>query len=572
MQNLWTLKALPEKDIVNSLQESLGVSELVATLLAQRGIETYIQAKKFFRPKLSDLYNPFLMKDMDKAVERLHRAVSSNERILVYGDYDVDGTTAVSLMYLFLKEKCQYVEYYIPDRYDEGYGVSYKGIDYAKSNDFSLIVCLDCGVKAIEKVTYAKNKDIDFIICDHHRPADKLPLAVAILDPKRSDCNYPFKELCGCGIGFKLAQAYHQKYNLPFEDLVPLLDLVVVSIAADIVPMIDENRVLSFYGLQQLNANPRIGLKSLMNVSNRKDTFNISDIIFGLAPRINAAGRIEHGNKAVELLVQQDLYIAKEKADYIDSHNFTRRELDKSITQEALAMIEPDANSTVVFSEKWHKGVVGIVASRLIETHYRPTIVLTESNGKLTGSARSVSGFDIYDAIDACSDLLEQFGGHKYAAGLTLKKENLTAFIQRFEEVVSTTITAEMQIPKINIDLEMPMQDINMKTHRIIEQMAPFGPSNSRPVFMTKGIIDNGSGCIVGQDKNHLKLAITDSDNSKTLEGIGFGMSDYFSTIKEKQPFDVCFVLDLNEWNGTSNLQLRIKDIRKNTLLQDNSS
>ncbi|MAZ54474.1 MAG: single-stranded-DNA-specific exonuclease RecJ [Flavobacteriales bacterium] len=567
MQNLWTLKALPEKDIVNSLEESLGVSELVATLLAQRGIETYIQAKKFFRPKLSDLYNPFLMKDMEKAVERLHRAISSNERILVYGDYDVDGTTAVSLMYLFLKEKCQYVEYYIPDRYDEGYGVSYKGIDYAKSNDFSLIVCLDCGVKAIEKVAYAKNIDIDFIICDHHRPGDKLPLAVAILDPKRSDCNYPFKELCGCGIGFKLAQAYHQKYNLPFEDLVPLLDLVVVSIAADIVPMIDENRVLSFYGLQQLNASPRIGLKSLMNVSNRKDTFNISDIIFGLAPRINAAGRIEHANKAVELLVHQDLYIAKEKADYIDSHNFTRRELDKSITQEALAMIVPDANSTVVCSEKWHKGVVGIVASRLIETHYRPTIVLTESNGKLTGSARSVSGFDIYDAIDACSDLLEQFGGHKYAAGLTLKKENLTAFIQRFEEVVSTTITAEMQIPKINIDLEMPMQDINMKTHRIIEQMAPFGPSNSRPVFMTKGIIDNGSGCIVGQDKNHLKLAITDSDNSKTLEGIGFGMSDYFSTIKEKQPFDVCFVLDLNEWNGISNLQLRIKDIRRNASL-----
>ena len=567
MQNLWTLKALPEKDIVNSLKESLGVSELVATLLAQRGIETYKQAKKFFRPKLSDLYNPFLMKDMDKAVERLHRAISSNERILVYGDYDVDGTTAVSLMYLFLKEKCQNVEYYIPDRYDEGYGVSYKGIDYAKINGFSLIVCLDCGVKAIEKVAYAKNKDIDFIICDHHRPGDKLPLAVAILNPKRNDCNYPFKELCGCGIGFKLAQAYHQKYNLPFEDLVPLLDLVVVSIAADIVPMIDENRVLSFYGLRQLNASPRIGLKSLMNVSNRKDTFNISDIIFGLAPRINAAGRIEHANKAVELLVHQDLYIAKEKADYIDSHNFTRRELDKSITQEALAMIVPDANSTVVCSEKWHKGVVGIVASRLIETHYRPTIVLTESNGKLTGSARSVSGFDIYDAIDTCSDLLEQFGGHKYAAGLTLKKENLTTFIQRFEEVVSTTITAEMQIPKINIDLEMPMEDINMKTHRIIEQMAPFGPSNSRPVFMTKGIIDNGSGCIVGQDKNHLKLAITDADNSKTLAGIGFGMSDYFSIIKEKQPFDVCFVLDLNEWNGTSNLQLRIKDIRKNASL-----
>ena len=566
MENLWTLKALPDKDIVCALQESLGVSELVATLLAQRGIETFEEAKQFFRPQLSDLYNPFLMKDMDKAVERLHRAISSNEKILVYGDYDVDGTTAVSLMYLFLKEKCKYVEYYIPDRYDEGYGVSYKGIDYAKSNDFSLIVCLDCGIKAVEKVAYAKNKDVDFIICDHHRPGDTLPLAVAVLDPKRSDCDYPFKELCGCGVGFKLAQAYHQQYNLPFEDLVPLLDLVVVSIAADIVPMIDENRVLSFYGLQQLNASPRIGLKALMDVANRKETFTISDVVFGLAPRINAAGRIEHGNKAVELLVQQDFSIAKEKADYIDNHNFTRKELDKSITQEALAMIVPDANSTVVCSEKWHKGVVGIVASRLIETHYRPTIVLTESNGKLTGSARSVSGFDVYNAIDACSDLLEQFGGHKYAAGLTLKKENLTAFIQRFEEVVSTTITAEMQIPKINIDLEMPIEDITMKTHRIIEQMAPFGPSNSRPVFMTKGVIDNGSGRLIGQHKNHLKLAITDTDNSKTLDGIGFGMSDYFSTIKDKQPFDVCFVLDLNEWNGTSKLQLRIKDIRKNTL------
>ena len=566
MENLWTLKALPDKDIVCALQESLGVSELIATLLAQRGIKTFEEAKQFFRPQLSDLYNPFLMKDMDKAVERLHRAISSNEKILVYGDYDVDGTTAVSLMYLFLKDKCKYVEYYIPDRYDEGYGVSYKGIDYAKSNDFSLIVCLDCGIKAVEKVAYAKNKDVDFIICDHHRPGDTLPLAVAVLDPKRSDCDYPFKELCGCGVGFKLAQAYHQQYNLPFEDLVPLLDLVVVSIAADIVPMIGENRVLSFYGLQQLNASPRIGLKALMDVANRKETFNISDIVFGLAPRINAAGRIKHGNKAVELLVQQDFFIAKEKADYIDNHNFTRKELDKSITQEALGMIVPDANSTVVCSDKWHKGVVGIVASRLIETHYRPTIVLTESNGKLTGSARSVSGFDIYNAIDACSDLLEQFGGHKYAAGLTLKKENLTAFIQRFEEVVSTTITAEMQIPKINIDLEMPMEDITMKTHRIIEQMAPFGPSNSRPVFMTKAVIDNGSGRLIGQDKNHLKLAITDNHNSKTLDGIGFGMSDYFSTIKDKQPFDICFVLDLNEWNGNSKLQLRIKDIRNKTL------
>lgn len=566
MENLWTLKALPDKDIVFALQESLGVSALVATLLAQRGIETFEEAKQFFRPQLSDLYNPFLMKDMDKAVERLHRAIITNEKILVYGDYDVDGTTAVSLMYLFLKEKCKYVGYYIPNRYDEGYGVSYKGIDYAKSNDFSLIVCLDCGVKAIEKVAYAKNKDIDFIICDHHRPGVVLPQAVAVLDPKRSDCDYPFKELCGCGVGFKLAQAYHKQYNLPFEDLVPLLDLVVVSIAADIVPMIDENRVLSFFGLHQLNTGPRTGLKALMDVTNRKGAFNIDDVIFGLAPRINAAGRMDHGNNAVELLVQQDFSIAKEKADYIDNHNFNRKELEKSITQEALAMIVPDANSTVVCSDKWHKGVVGIVASRLIETYYRPTIVLTESNGKLTGSARSVIGFDVYNAIDVCSDLLEQFGGHKYAAGLTLKKENLNPFIQRFEEVVSSTITDEMQISKINVDLEIPMQDITMKTYRIIEQMAPFGPSNSRPVFMIKGVIDNGAGRLIGQDKNHLKLAITDYHNSKTLDGIGFGMSDYFSNVNNNKPFDVCFVLNLNEWNGTSNLQLRIKDIRNNSL------
>ena len=429
-----------------------------------------------------------------------------------------------------------------------------------------MIVCLDCGIKAVEKVAYAKEQGVDFIICDHHRPGEKIPSAVAVLDPKRSDCSYPFKELCGCGVGFKLAQAYHQHFNLPFEDILPLLDLVVVSIAADIVPMIDENRVLSFYGLQQLNSNPRIGLKALMNVANRKDAFNISDVVFGLAPRINAAGRIEHGNKAVELLIQDDFSLAKEKAEYIDKHNFTRKELDKNITEEALGMIIPNANSTVVYSEKWHKGVVGIVASRLIETHYRPTIVLTESNGKLTGSARSVNGFDVYNAIDACSDLLEQFGGHKYAAGLTLKKENIDSFIQRFEEVVSSTITPEMQIPKIDIDLEMSIEDINMKTYRIIDQMAPFGPSNNRPIFILKGTIDNGAGRLIGQDKSHLKLAITDSANSKTLDGIGFGMSTHFSLIQNKQIFDICFVMDLNEWNGTTKLQLRLKDLRKNTL------
>ena len=566
MENLWTLKPLPDAEVVSSLQESLGVAPIIATLLAQRGINTFDEAKQFFRHQLSHLNDPFLMKDMDLAVQRLHTAISSQEKVLVYGDYDVDGTTAVSLMYIFLKNKCHEVEYYIPDRYEEGYGVSYKGIDYAKNNDFSLIVCLDCGIKAVEKVAYAKELGVDFIICDHHRPAEKIPSAVAVLDPKRSDCSYPFKELCGCGVGFKLAQAYHQHFNLPFEDLLPLLDLVVVSIAADIVPMIDENRVLSFYGLQQLNSNPRIGLKALMNVANRKDTFNISDVVFGLAPRINAAGRIEHGNKAVELLVQDDFLVAKEKAEYIDKHNLTRKELDQSITKEALEMIVPGAKSTVVFNEKWHKGVVGIVASRLIESHYRPTIVLTESNGKLTGSARSLSGFDVYNAIDACSDLLEQFGGHKYAAGLTLKKENLEAFIQRFEKVVSQTISSEMLTPKISIDLEMSIDDINKKTHRIIEQMAPFGPANSRPVFMAKGLIDNGTGRLIGQEKNHLKLAITDSENSKTLDGIGFGMSNHLSLIENKQIFDICFVMDLNEWNGITNLQLRLKDLRKDSL------
>ncbi len=566
MENLWTLKPIPDAKVVSSLQESLGVAPIIATLLAQRGINTFEEAKQFFRPQLSDLNDPFLMKDMDLAVNRLHTAISGNEKVLVYGDYDVDGTTAVSLMYLFLKNKCSHVEYYIPDRYEEGYGVSYKGIDYAKSNGFTLIVCLDCGIKAVEKVAYAKDQGIDFIICDHHRPGEKLPSALAVLDPKRMDCNYPFKELCGCGVGFKLAQAYHQYFNLPFEVLIPLLDLVVVSIAADIVPIIDENRVLAFYGLQQLNSNPRIGLKALMTVANRKEIFNISDVVFGLAPRINAAGRIEHGNKAVELLVQEDFSQAKVKAEYIDKHNLTRKELDQNITKEALEKIVTNAKTTVVFSEKWHKGVVGIVASRLIETHYRPTIVLTESHGKLTGSARSVSGFDVYNAIDSCSNLLEQFGGHKYAAGLTLKKENLEAFIKQFEQVVSETITSEMLTPKISIDLEMSIADINKKTYRIIEQMAPFGPANSRPVFMVKGMIDNGTGRLIGQEKNHLKLALTDSDNSKTLDGIGFGMSDRFPMVQDKQSFDVCFVMDLNEWNGTTNLQLRIKDLRKDTL------
>lgn len=562
MTNQWTFKPQPNDHLVNQLKEGIGVAPIIAKLLVQRGITNFNDAKTFFRPQLSHLHDPFLMKDMDKAVQRLNTAISSQEKILVYGDYDVDGTTAVSLMYLFLKNLCQGIEYYIPDRYDEGYGISYKGIDYAKDNDFTLIVCLDCGIKAVEKVAHAKDNGIDFIICDHHRPGKNLPPAVAVLDPKRNDCDYPFKELCGCGVGFKLAQAYYQFHNLPFEDLIPLLDLVVVSIAADIVPIVEENRTLSYYGLQQLNKNPRIGLKALMDIANRKEIFNITDLVFGLAPRINAAGRIEHGNKAVELLIQEDFSIAKEKADYIDKHNFTRKELDKTITEEALEMIVPNAKSTVVFSDNWHKGVVGIVASRLIESYYRPTIVLTESNGKLTGSARSVMGFDVYNAIDDCSDLLEQFGGHKYAAGLTMKKENIEAFIQRFEEVVSSSITEEMLTPEITIDLEMSIDQIDFKTYRIIQQMAPFGPSNNRPIFMSKAVIDSGKGRLIGQDQTHLKLAITDSNQSKVLDGIGFSMAQYFPKIQNKQAFDICFVIEENEWNGKTSLQLRLKDIR----------
>ena len=563
MTNTWTLKPLPDSKIIEELKNSLGVSSVIATLLAQRGITNFDEAKTFFRPELSQLHDPFLMKDMDIAVERLSRAISDNEKILIYGDYDVDGTTAVSVMYLFLKTFTEHIAHYIPDRYDEGYGVSYQGIDFANDNGFTLIISLDCGIKANDKVAYAKEKGIDFIICDHHRPAEQLPKAVAVLDPKRKDCDYPFKELCGCGVGFKLAQAYYQFHALPFEGLVPLLDLVVVSIAADIVPMIGENRVLSYFGLQQLNTQPRNGLKALMNVSNRKDTFTISDVVFGIAPRINAAGRIEHGNKAVELLIQDDFTLAKEQADYIDKHNHTRKELDQSITREALEMIVPDAKSTVVCSDNWHKGVVGIVASRLIESHYRPTIVLTENNGKLTGSARSVKGFDVYNAIDECSDLLEQFGGHMYAAGLTMKKENLQKFTQRFEEVVSKSITEEMLVPEISIDLEMELKDINFKTYRILQQMAPFGPSNNRPVLMLKGVVDNGRGRLIGSEQSHLKLGITDALGSAVFDGVGFGMAHHFPKIQNKEPFDICFVLEENEWNGRNNLQLIIKDVKK---------
>ena len=562
MKKQWNLKPKGKKQLVTELQEGLGVAKIVAELLAQRGITNFETAKTFFRPDISHLHDPFLMKDMGSAVARLSTAIHQSENILVYGDYDVDGTTAVSLMYSFIKSIHDKVEYYIPDRYTEGYGVSFQGVDYAANNQFSLIIALDCGIKAIDKVDYAREKGIDFIICDHHRPGDSVPNATAILDPKQSDCLYPYKDLSGCGVGFKLVQAYCQKAKIPFKKIIPFLDLLVVSIAADIVPITGENRVLAHFGLKQLNTNPRVGLKTLIEITDRDKSFTISDVVFGLAPRINAAGRIEHGAKAVELMVQEDLELARAKAKAVNQHNLKRRELDQSITEEALQMIVTDAKSTVVFHPDWHKGVVGIVASRLIESHYRPTIVLTENNGKLVGSARSVKGFDVYDAIDACSEYVEQFGGHKYAAGLTLKKENLEAFTLKFESVVSETIKDEMLIPQINIDAALNLADIDHKLYKILRQMAPFGPGNMPPVFMSKHVVDRGYGRKIGQEKTHLKLSVTDANRSQFLDCIGFGMADKFELIKDGQQFDIAYALEENEWNGNVNLQLRLKDIR----------
>ena len=562
MKKQWNLKPKADPKLIAQLQESLGVAKIVAQLLVQRGITDFKEAKSFFRPTYDQLHDPFLMKDMTLAVNRLKKALEQKENILIYGDYDVDGTTAVALMYSFLKSIHPNVAYYIPDRYSEGYGISYQGIDYAAQNNFSLIIALDCGIKAVDKVAYAQEKEIDFIICDHHRPGANVPKALAVLDPKQNDCNYPYKELSGCGVGFKLIQAYCQKNNIAFEKITHYLDLLVVSIAADIVPITEENRVLAYYGLKQLSTEPRKGLKALMEVSDKEKNLTISDVVFGLAPRINAAGRIEHGAKAVALLVQEDIEQARSMAQKVNEHNLKRRELDQSITQEALKMVIPNAKSTVVYQENWHKGVVGIVASRLIETHYRPTIVLTENNGMLAGSARSVKGFDVYNAIDSCSEYIEQFGGHKYAAGLTLKKENLAGFTAKFEEVVSATIQEEMLNPQISIDAELTISEINPKLYRILKQMAPFGPGNMSPTFMTQQVIDRGYGRKIGQEQTHLKLNVGDKESTQYLDCIGFGMADKFELIKEGQQFDIAYAIEENVWNGNVNLQLRLKDIR----------
>ena len=559
MNKRWEVKK-SDSAIVQKLAKDLDVSEIVAHLLALRGIKTFTEAKLFFRPELSHLHDPFLMKNMDLAVKRIVTAISKKQKILVYGDYDVDGTTSVAMMYSFLKTYNHNIEYYIPCRYKEGYGISLKGIDYANANNFALIIALDCGIRDIEQIDYANERGIDFIICDHHTPSDKIPNAIAVLNPKQIDCNYPYKELSGCGVGFKLIQAYCINNDISFEEIIEYLDLLTVSIGADIVPMTGENRVLAFYGLKQINSTPRVGLKALMDAASKTKELTISDVVFGIAPRINAAGRIEHAKKAVEILVEQDYDRAKLFADGIEGNNKTRKDLDQSITKQALEMVDENKKSTVVFSQKWHKGVVGIVASRLIESYYKPTIVLAENDGLLTGSARSVHDFDLYEAISKCSHLCQKFGGHKYAAGLSIKKENLHPFIDAFEKVVSETITEDQLSAKIEVDMEIDINDVDEKLFRIIKQFAPFGPLNLAPAFISKAVIDTGYGKKLGADKSHLRINAKTATGS--IGGIGFGMGDFFDNIKDYQEFDICYTIEENEWNGKKSLQLMLADIK----------
>jgi single-stranded-DNA-specific exonuclease len=560
----WTLKPKPSEEKVKQLAQALNVEDFVATLLVQRGIETFEDAKRFFRPTLDDLHDPYLMKDMEKAVSRIEKAIAYQENILVFGDYDVDGTTAVSLVSSYLKSYYPNVATYIPDRYNEGYGVSFKGIDFADDNGFSLIIALDCGIKSIDHVAYAKERNIDFIICDHHRPGEFLPEAVAVLDPKRADCNYPYDELCGCGIGFKLIQALGKNRNQTISDLIPYLDLVAAAIAADIVPMTGENRVLAYFGLQVINANPRPGIKAMTHQL-KKQTLDITDVVFIIAPRINAAGRIKHGNHAVELLTEFDFEQAQQFAAEIETYNTERKDLDKQITKEALQQIEENKEqkrfTTVVFQENWHKGVIGIVASRLIETHYRPTLVFTKSGDKYAASARSVRGFDVYNALEACSEHLEQFGGHMYAAGMTLKEENYQLFKDSFEKVVQETIHPDQLIPEITIDTEIDFTAITPKLSRILKQFEPFGPQNMTPVFLTKNIKDTGYGKPMGKEEEHIKLFVKQK-NSEGIAAIGFGLGTKFDLTTNKKPFDALYCIDENEWNDTVSIQLRLKDIQ----------
>ena len=561
----WLYKSIPEKQQIKELSAAINVKKPIATLLCQREITNYKLAKSYFRPNFDEIHDPFLMKDMSLAVNRLSDAIHNNEKILVYGDYDVDGTTSVALVYSFLKTLYPNISYYIPNRYKEGYGVSKEGINYAKNNNFTLIISLDCGIKAVDKIDYANTLGVDFIICDHHNPGPKVPNAVAVLDPKQKDCNYPYKELSGCGVGFKLMQAFSQQQGIALEKLFNYLDLLAISIAADIVPITGENRILTYYGLQLINKDPRPGVQWLIELAGlEKGKITISNVVFGFAPRINAAGRMGNATDAVKLLIAKSKNEGEKIAGEINKSNIDRREIDSSITEEALEKILKDetllnAKTTVLYNESWHKGVIGIVASRCIETYYRPTIILTKSNGKLTGSARSVDDFDVYKAIENCNHFLEQFGGHKYAAGLTLKENQLEDFKNAFENEVTKLITDDMLVPKINVDLKLKLSQITWSFFNVLEQMAPFGPENMQPIFVTENVIDTGNSRIVGE--NHLKLSIT-QPNTQAIEGIAFGMADFCDRIKNGVPFNICYSIEKNEFRGNSTLQLRIRDIK----------
>ncbi len=567
MEFNWKPKPNPDTELLKNLQADLGIHPLLCGLLIQRDILNFDLAKSFFRPDLNQLHDPYLMKDMDKAVSRIERAIENGENILVYGDYDVDGTTAVSLLSSFLLKFYPNIDTYIPDRYKEGYGVSKEGIDYAWDNNISLIIALDCGIKAIDKVDYASSKGIDFIICDHHRPGDSLPKAIAILDPKRADCFYPYDELSGCGVGFKLSQALAQKWDLEADEYLENLDLLAVSIGSDIVPITGENRILAFWGLKKINQSPRPGFELLIELAGKKNqVLSIMDLVFLLGPRINAAGRISHGQLAVNLLCGKNLKELEKIADQINTQNDQRKILDKDISHSALELIKSNGEenrfSTVVYDPSWHKGVIGIVASRLIESYYRPTVVFTKSKNVLAGSARSVKGFDVYNALDACSDILEQFGGHMYAAGMTLQEENYEAFKSKFEEVVSQNIKEEHRIPIIEIDAPLEFKDIDWKFYRVLKQFGPFGPKNMAPVFQSNNLQDTGNSRAVGSDKTHLKLELKDLDSGIIIQGIGFKLADKLEILNSGKPISIAYHLDENHFNGNSSLQLRVLDIK----------
>ena len=568
MEKRWVIKEKGDSVVVKQLAGALGVSESLANLMVQRNITSAAEADAFFSPSLNYLHDPFLMKNMNLAVDRISSAINKNERILVYGDYDVDGTTAVAMMYSFLKKQYSNVSYYIPDRYKEGYGVSFMGLDYAYENNCKIVITLDCGIKAVEKVKYARSKGLDVIICDHHYPGEEIPKALAVLDPKQPSCSYPYKELSGCGVGFKLIQAYARVHAIPFSEITHFLDLVAVSIASDIVPITGENRVMAYFGLKQLNESPRTGLKEIIRESEIHKELAVEDVVFKIGPRINAAGRMETGSKAVELLISADIKLAADISREINNFNNERRSVDRIITTEAMRMISEDrrnvnAKTTVLYNPSWRKGVIGIVASRLIETYYRPTVILTESNGFATGSARSVQGYDLYQAIEACSDLLESFGGHMFAAGLTLKKENIDLFKERFEQHVNSTITDEQLVPRVFIDTGLAFSEISEDFYKVMNRFQPFGPENMSPIFVSRNVFDSGAGRMVGSSGEHLKLDLCqESTGTRTFPAIAFGQANHFEYIKRGNPFDICYSLEMNEFRGARNLQLNIRDIK----------